>query len=357
MQGAVSKQGTEYRDQFLMQFNQYLATQHPIVRGLHLGLKGLAMVCFILPFTFGIIAMYQTVIWVTTGSVASLGIAWANFGFSCSFMVFFWGTGRHAHAGFPHRRFPCICLWSGQEANPLHNGTGCLLRGLRDHVRRRTRCSHHPKCHLAIHPEFILNYHIPIIVDFRSLKGEYPMTTNVQKFVTDKEAREHLKAQLAEYLTQAPTATRSAHTWMKRVEAAGLGIVIAVFAVALYGCFAWASTNPTMIPIAWFSFATSLSLMVILSGLHAILIRAYPPVIFPGKVQKFVSGSTAVWIGAASIVGGLILAGVWIMFAYSTATFNLTMIVPLVNILSVVMSIAIVGSIVYSIYQKATQSR
>ena len=183
------------------------------------------------------------------------------------------------------------------------------------------------------------------------------MTTNVRKFATDKEAREHIKAQLAEYLAQAPKFTQSAHKWMKRVDVAGIGIVVAAFAVALYGSFAWAAVNPAMIPVAWFFFATCLSLMVVLTGLHAILIRAYPPVILPGKVQKFVSGSAAVWIGAASIVGGLILAALWVAFAYSTATFNLAMIAPLMNILGIVVSIGIVLSIVIAIYQKATQSR
>ena len=183
------------------------------------------------------------------------------------------------------------------------------------------------------------------------------MTTNVRKFATDKEAREHIKAQLAEYLAQAPESTRSAHKWMKRMDVAGLGLVITAFAVALYGSFTWASVDPAMIPVAWFFFATCLSLMVVLTGLHAILIRAYPPIILPGKVQKFVSGSGAVWTGAAFIVGGLIMAVLWIMFAYSTATFNLAMIVPLINILGIVISIAIVGSIIHSIYQKSTQSR
>lgn len=183
------------------------------------------------------------------------------------------------------------------------------------------------------------------------------MTTNVQKFATDKEAREHLKAQLAEYLAGQPESTRATHTWMKRVDTAGLGIAIAAFAVALYGSFTWASVNPSMIPVAWFFFATCCSLFVMLLGLHASLIRAFPPVILPGKPQKFVSGSAAVWIGAASIVGGLILAALWVAFAYSTATFNLAMIAPLTNTLGIVMSVAIIGSIVYSIYQKATQSR
>ena len=63
------------------------------------------------------------------------------------------------------------------------------------------------------------------------------------------------------------------------------------------------------------------------------------------------------WIGAASIVGGLILAGLWIVFAYSTATFNLAMIAPLTNILGIVVGIGIVLSIAVAIYQKASQPR
>jgi len=183
------------------------------------------------------------------------------------------------------------------------------------------------------------------------------MTTNIQKIATDKEAKEQLKAQLAGYLAQAPESTRSAHMWMKRVDTAWLGIVIAAFGVALYSSFTWASINPTMIPVAWFFFAACCSLMAMLFGLHAILIRAYPPVILPGKPQKFVSGSAAVWIGAVSIVGGLIMGALWIAFAYSTATFNLAILAPLMNILGVVMSIVVVVSIIYSVYQKATQSR
>jgi hypothetical protein len=182
------------------------------------------------------------------------------------------------------------------------------------------------------------------------------MTTTTQKLSTDKDAREHLKAQLAEYLAGHPE-TQSAHKWMKRVDSAGLGIVVAAFAVALYGSFTWASVNPSMIPVAWFFFATCCSLFVMLLGLHAILIRAFPPVILPGKPQKFASGSAAVWTGVAFIVGGLILAGLWIAFAYSTVTFNLAMIAPLTNILGIVVGIGIVLSIAVAVYQKATQSR
>jgi hypothetical protein len=96
LQGVVSK-GTEYRQEFLEQFNQYLAKQHPVVRALHLVLKGLAVICFALPFIFMAIALYYTFQWATTGSLTSLGqatylpTAWVNFGLSCSLMVFPWG--------------------------------------------------------------------------------------------------------------------------------------------------------------------------------------------------------------------------------------------------------------------------
>ena len=97
IQNVASKKGSEYRKEFLAKFNQYLATQHPIVRGLHWVLKALAVLCFILPFIFFGIAIYYTILWALTGSFSSLGqatylpIAWVNFGLSCSLMVFPWG--------------------------------------------------------------------------------------------------------------------------------------------------------------------------------------------------------------------------------------------------------------------------
>jgi hypothetical protein len=97
IQNVVPKKGSEYRKEFLAKFNQYLATQPPIVRGLHVVLKILAVICFALPFIFGVIALYYTFLWATTGSFTSLGratnlpVAWVNFGLSCSLMVFPWG--------------------------------------------------------------------------------------------------------------------------------------------------------------------------------------------------------------------------------------------------------------------------
>lgn len=128
LQGAGSTKGTEYREQFLAQFNQYLATQHPIVRGLHLVLKGLAMICFVLPFIFGVIALYYTFVWATTGNFSSLGeatylpLAWVNFGLSCSFMVFPWGLDAMLMRAFPTGAF--LPYAYGQVRKPIKFMTG-----------------------------------------------------------------------------------------------------------------------------------------------------------------------------------------------------------------------------------------
>ena len=136
LQGAVSKNGTEYRKQFLAQFSQYRAAQHPVVRGFHLVLKGLAMICFALPFIFGVIALYYTYLWATTGSFSSLGeatylpIAWVNFGLSCSFLVFPWGLDAMLMRAFPTGAF--LVYAYGQVSRPIRftTGLGAFFAGL-----------------------------------------------------------------------------------------------------------------------------------------------------------------------------------------------------------------------------------
>ena len=134
------------------------------------------------------------------------------------------------------------------------------------------------------------------------------MTTNVQEFATGKEAREHLKLQLAQYLEQQPESTQSLHRWMKRLEAASVGIIAAAFIVALYVSVAWKSVPPMVIPIAWFFFAASAAPAMVLVGLHAVILRAFPPIVWPGKPPKFVTGSGAVWTGSAFILLALVVA-------------------------------------------------
>ena len=129
LHGVVPTKGTEYRAEFLAKFNEYLATQHPIVRGLHLVLKLLAMICFVFPFIFGGIALYETYVWATTGSVASLGIAWANFGFSCSFLAFFWGLDAMLLRAFPTGAFLVYAYGTVRKPIRFTTGLGAFFAG------------------------------------------------------------------------------------------------------------------------------------------------------------------------------------------------------------------------------------
>jgi len=182
-------------------------------------------------------------------------------------------------------------------------------------------------------------------------------TANVQEFATKKEARGLFKLQLAQYLGQQPETTQSLHRWMKRLEMAGVGIIVAAFIVAMYVSVAWRSVNPIVIPMAWFFFAASVAPVMIFLGLDAIILRAFPPVMWPGKLPKFVTGSGAVWTGWAFILGALLVAAFWGVFAYAAGTFNMVMLEPLIRILSGVVGVGATISVLYSLYRRSSRSR
>jgi hypothetical protein len=171
------------------------------------------------------------------------------------------------------------------------------------------------------------------------------------------ESKQALRAQLAQYVAQQPESTQASHKWMKRLEVAGAGIMAAAFIVAMYVSVAWKSVNPIVIPIAWFFFAASAAPAMIFLGLDAITLRAFPPVVWPGKQQKFVTGSRAVWTGWAFILIALAVAAFWGFFAYAVGTLNLAMLEPLIGILGVVIGVGIVISMLFTTFQKIFKSR
>jgi len=181
------------------------------------------------------------------------------------------------------------------------------------------------------------------------------MTTNVQKLATGKEAREYLKSQLAQYLGQQPESTQSLHRWMRLLEVAGAGIIAAAFLVALYFSIAWKSVDPIVIPIAWFVFAASVAPALIFVGLDAITLRAFPPIVWPGKLPKFVTGSRAVWAGWGFVLLALVAAAFWGFFAYTVGTFNTLMLEPLIQIFSGVVGIGMTIALLYSMFRKISQ--
>jgi hypothetical protein len=180
-------------------------------------------------------------------------------------------------------------------------------------------------------------------------------TAVVHKTGTKNDAREQIKLQLAHYLEQQPESAQALHKWMKRLELASLGIIITAFSVALGISIAWKSFNPLTIPVAWFVFAASLSLTVALTGLHAMLLRAFPPSLLPGKKQKFVTGRGAMWGGLRTMAFGLVGCAFWGLFAYAVGTYNLALIAPLATGLGILMGVAIIFQLVRTTLEKISK--
>ena len=138
MEGTANVQSTisteQHNEQFMAQLSAYLAKQHPIIRGLHWVLQGVALVCMVLAVFFFFAAMYQTILWAATGSFTSLGQAirlpdaWVNFGLSMSFLVFPWGLDSMLMRVFPAIVFP-VKWYRSNKAMQYKTGIGAFFAG------------------------------------------------------------------------------------------------------------------------------------------------------------------------------------------------------------------------------------
>jgi hypothetical protein len=173
-------------------------------------------------------------------------------------------------------------------------------------------------------------------------------TISMEKTITKNEERKQFELQLARHLEQQPESTLTIHRWMRRLEVASVVITAAAFLAALGISFAWKSVDPRAVPIAWFVFAFSAAPILILLGMDAIILRAFPAVSYPGRPQMFVTGSGAVWRGWAFILLALILAAFWGTFLYAVATLNMAWIAALTTIIGVIMGVGLAVSIVVS---------
>ena len=171
------------------------------------------------------------------------------------------------------------------------------------------------------------------------------------------EPSQNTRAQLAEYMERQPESTQNSHRWLKRLEVAGVGIIVATFIAAMYVSVNSKSFPPMMIPMTWFLFVVSVTPTIVLVGIHTLILGAFPPIILPGKKQKFVTGRAAAWNGWGLVLGGLVGAAFWVIFAYAVGTFNLDLLVPLINVLGVAVSVVIAVSVLFSIYRSITRSR
>jgi hypothetical protein len=158
--------------------------------------------------------------------------------------------------------------------------------------------------------------------------------------------RQEIKAQLAQYVAQQPAWKRAFDRWMKILEIAALVLIAGVFAVAMYVSINHTAVTGIVIATAWFAFPVSFAPLMILIGVHAIGLRAFYPVVLPGKPEQFSTGSRAVWSGLGIIAIALLIAAFWGGFGWAVWSGDMVLIGSYIRVLGTVMGIAIAGGIV-----------
>jgi hypothetical protein len=160
-----------------------------------------------------------------------------------------------------------------------------------------------------------------------------------------KETKNDLKKEIAGYIEGLPESRKMFHKVMTFVEVLGMGIIVIAFVIALYFSFAWKSVNPMTVPLAWFAFAASGSLLIMFNGVHSAVLHAFPTGILPSKSSKFITGSKATLIGLALIIGGFVYAAFWGVMGYATVTTNFDLLRPLISVLGIFLGFGIAISI------------
>ena len=195
-------------------------------------------------------------------------------------------------------------------------------------------------------------------------------TTNLQETVSKKEAREQTRRQLAAYLEQQPGSVRAFDRWMKALEWLSMGVAAILFITALVISFLWKSVPAQAIAAAWLAFPASICFTMLLTGLHSLILKAYPPVVgpqtsavgvsIPGvtkvKDQAFLTNREALGRGWTFLIAGMVGVAFWGLLAYAAWTLNWAMLGPMISIIGVALGVAIAGSILLGIIKGVVQA-
>jgi len=164
-----------------------------------------------------------------------------------------------------------------------------------------------------------------------------------------KQSRQEIRAQLAQYMAQQPAWKRTFDKWMKILEIVALGLIVGVFALAMYVSINHTAVTGTVIAIVWFALPVSFAPLMILLGVHAIGLRAFYPIALPGKPEQFATGSKAVWSGLGQIAIALLVAAFWGGLGWAVWSGDMALIGSYVRVLGTAMGVAIAGGIVIGV--------
>jgi hypothetical protein len=178
------------------------------------------------------------------------------------------------------------------------------------------------------------------------------MQTEMSVPGTVQEKKSNWRSQYQQHLAQQPEKTQRIHRWLDRLQAASLGLLAGVFAMALYHSVTWRQAVPQEIAGWWILFAASGFPMATFMGLDTIVLRAMGPV---GKEKAFVTGFWAVLAGWFTIAAGLAWSGLMVYLAYGVATLRFDMVGMAINWLTPVITAAILVSIAYGLVQEGVR--
>jgi hypothetical protein len=182
------------------------------------------------------------------------------------------------------------------------------------------------------------------------------MTENlVQEAGAASEAKLDGKAQLAQYLAEQPQSRQTFDKVMKVLELGALALLAGYLAWAIYVSINW--TEPSNIVAVWFAFPVSIVVLLVLIGVHAAGLRAFPPVAPLSSMQAFVTGSKAAGTGAGFAITVILAAGFWGTFAWAIWAENWAVLEPLMHILGVVLVVGIAYAVVSDLYKRFFRSR
>jgi hypothetical protein len=182
------------------------------------------------------------------------------------------------------------------------------------------------------------------------------MTDNmVQDAGAASEARLDARAQLAQYVAQQPQSRRTFDKVLKVLELGALALMAGYVAWAIYVSINWSVQRE--IAAVWVAFPVSVVVLLVLVGIHAAGLRAFPPVIVPGGPQEFVTGSKAVDRGLGLAVTILIVGAFWGAFAYGIWTENWAMLIPLVGVVAAVAGVGAIIALISDLRRRFFRSR
>ena len=179
-----------------------------------------------------------------------------------------------------------------------------------------------------------------------------------QQAVSTTQVGNDAGARYAQYLEQEPESRQTLHRWMKRFQAASMGLAVGVFVKALIVSINWTQA-PLEIPFWWMCFALCGVPGAIFFGLDIIILRAavFPMRLGGGRQQRVaVTGLPAVAMGLGIILAALVWAGLILAIAYSMVTFNMDMLQVAVGIFSAVIGVGVTILILYTLVRDLSRT-